>query len=245
MRFLHTADWHIGKTLRGRIRMDEFAAALDQVAGIAADGQVDAVLAGRRRLRLAGAAARGREARLRLPGPAAAGAHRLRRSSPATTTTPASWPRCAACSKGLQHPRPRRGAPARPGRRGRGCRAATARRRRGSPCCPSCPSARSSTPAQVMGPEHALVRGLRPAASSRSCAPHRRTSPPRTVNLVLAHLLVAGARVGHRRAPAPPGRDLRRQRRSSCPPTCSTSPSATCTGRRSSWRPPRRTTPAR
>jgi DNA repair protein SbcD/Mre11 len=44
LRFLHTADWHIGKPLRGRSRMDEFAAALDQVYRIAAGSHVDAVL---------------------------------------------------------------------------------------------------------------------------------------------------------------------------------------------------------
>jgi len=44
VRFLHTADWHVGKPLRGRSRMDESAAALDQVAGIAAERRVDAVL---------------------------------------------------------------------------------------------------------------------------------------------------------------------------------------------------------
>jgi len=44
MRFLHTADWHVGKTLRGRSRLDEYAAALDEVAGIASDRKVDAVL---------------------------------------------------------------------------------------------------------------------------------------------------------------------------------------------------------
>lgn len=44
MRFLHTADWHIGKPLRGRSRMDEYAKALDQVAAIAKDHEVDAVL---------------------------------------------------------------------------------------------------------------------------------------------------------------------------------------------------------
>ncbi len=46
MRFLHTADWHVGKTLRGRDRMDEFAAALDEVACIAIDSKVDAILVG-------------------------------------------------------------------------------------------------------------------------------------------------------------------------------------------------------
>jgi len=44
VRFLHTADWHIGKPLRGRSRMDEYAKALDQVADVARDSQVDAVL---------------------------------------------------------------------------------------------------------------------------------------------------------------------------------------------------------
>lgn len=44
MRFLHTADWHIGKKL-GRIsRSTEFEAVLDEVVGIARDEQVDAVL---------------------------------------------------------------------------------------------------------------------------------------------------------------------------------------------------------
>lgn len=44
MRFLHTSDWHVGKTLRGRSRADEFSAALEQVATIARDAKVDAVL---------------------------------------------------------------------------------------------------------------------------------------------------------------------------------------------------------
>ncbi|HSD67081.1 MAG TPA: exonuclease SbcCD subunit D [Vicinamibacteria bacterium] len=44
MRFLHTADWHVGKPLRGRSRLDEHAKALEQVAAIAVERQVDAVL---------------------------------------------------------------------------------------------------------------------------------------------------------------------------------------------------------
>jgi exonuclease SbcD len=44
MRFLHTADWHVGKPLRGRSRMDEHARALEEVAGIAIERRVDAVL---------------------------------------------------------------------------------------------------------------------------------------------------------------------------------------------------------
>lgn len=44
MRFLHTGDWHVGKTLRGRSRLDEQAAALEQVARVASEKGVDAVL---------------------------------------------------------------------------------------------------------------------------------------------------------------------------------------------------------
>jgi DNA repair protein SbcD/Mre11 len=44
MRFLHTADWHVGKRLKGRSRDEETAAALDQVVQIAAEGAVDLVL---------------------------------------------------------------------------------------------------------------------------------------------------------------------------------------------------------
>ena len=44
MRFLHTADWHVGRTIRGRSRFDEFATALDTVVEIASDQGVDAVL---------------------------------------------------------------------------------------------------------------------------------------------------------------------------------------------------------
>ncbi len=44
MRLLHTADWHVGKPLRGRSRMEEYARALDEVAAVAIDRKVDAVL---------------------------------------------------------------------------------------------------------------------------------------------------------------------------------------------------------
>jgi DNA repair protein SbcD/Mre11 len=44
VRFLHTADWHVGRTIRGRSRFDEFAQALDVVVDVAADQGVDAVL---------------------------------------------------------------------------------------------------------------------------------------------------------------------------------------------------------
>ena len=44
MRFMHTADWHVGKVLKGRDRLDEQRAVLAEIAGIAEQNQVDAVL---------------------------------------------------------------------------------------------------------------------------------------------------------------------------------------------------------
>jgi len=44
MRFLHTSDWHLGRTIRGHSRIDESARALDDVVRIARDEGVDAVL---------------------------------------------------------------------------------------------------------------------------------------------------------------------------------------------------------
>lgn len=44
MRFLHTADWHIGRSIRGRSRIEEFDAALTQVVEVARAEAVDCVL---------------------------------------------------------------------------------------------------------------------------------------------------------------------------------------------------------
>lgn len=44
MKILHTADWHVGKTLRGRSRADEHRAVLDEIVGIAKAEAVDLVL---------------------------------------------------------------------------------------------------------------------------------------------------------------------------------------------------------
>lgn len=44
MRFLHTSDWHLGRTIRGRSRQPEFEKALDQVALIASEERVDAMI---------------------------------------------------------------------------------------------------------------------------------------------------------------------------------------------------------
>lgn len=44
MRFLHTADWHLGRTIRGRSRTAEFEAVLAEVGAVARDQRVDVVL---------------------------------------------------------------------------------------------------------------------------------------------------------------------------------------------------------
>ncbi len=44
MRLLHTGDWHVGRTIRGRSRLPEFTDALSEVVGIATQENVDAVL---------------------------------------------------------------------------------------------------------------------------------------------------------------------------------------------------------
>lgn len=44
MRFLHTSDWHVGKTLKGRSRLDEQEAVLREIVAVARDREVDAVL---------------------------------------------------------------------------------------------------------------------------------------------------------------------------------------------------------
>ena len=44
MRFLHTSDWHVGRTIRNRSRMDEHRAVFAEIVEIARREQVDAVL---------------------------------------------------------------------------------------------------------------------------------------------------------------------------------------------------------
>ncbi|MGD9528440.1 exonuclease SbcCD subunit D [Pseudonocardia sp.] len=44
MRILHTADWHVGKTLKGRGRLDEHERVLREIVGIAREHEVDLVL---------------------------------------------------------------------------------------------------------------------------------------------------------------------------------------------------------
>ena len=43
MRFLHTSDWHVGKTLKGHDRLPEQREVLAEIVRIARERQVDAV----------------------------------------------------------------------------------------------------------------------------------------------------------------------------------------------------------
>lgn len=43
MRLLHTADWHVGKGLQGRSRLEEHAAVLEEITAIARDRKVDLI----------------------------------------------------------------------------------------------------------------------------------------------------------------------------------------------------------
>lgn len=44
MKLLHTSDWHVGKTLKGRDRLEEQAEVLAEIVALAVEHQVDAVL---------------------------------------------------------------------------------------------------------------------------------------------------------------------------------------------------------
>jgi exonuclease SbcD len=44
VKLLHTADWHVGKTLQGRSRADEHSSVLSEMTGIAQREKVDAIL---------------------------------------------------------------------------------------------------------------------------------------------------------------------------------------------------------
>ncbi|CAN5674606.1 exonuclease SbcCD subunit D [soil metagenome] len=44
MKLLHTSDWHVGRTIRGRSRADEHRAVLAEIAGVARHHDVDVVL---------------------------------------------------------------------------------------------------------------------------------------------------------------------------------------------------------
>ncbi|MFO7548263.1 MAG: exonuclease SbcCD subunit D [Acidimicrobiia bacterium] len=44
MRILHTSDWHVGRTIRGRSRVEEHREVLAEIAGVAGERQVDLVL---------------------------------------------------------------------------------------------------------------------------------------------------------------------------------------------------------
>ena len=44
MRILHTADWHLGKKLEGRLRLEEQSLALDQIISVAKERNIDVII---------------------------------------------------------------------------------------------------------------------------------------------------------------------------------------------------------
>ena len=139
MKLLHTTDWHVGKAMRGHSRADEHEAVLTEITVVAAAEAVDVVLVtetcSRRRPppRSRRPSSTATSWTSPPPGPRSW-------SSPATTTTPAAWPRSRPCWRWVRSrcwPSRRRPTPA-------GWSASRRRARRSTwPCCPSCPSAGS------------------------------------------------------------------------------------------------------
>ena len=43
MKILHTADWHLGKLLEGRSRLEEQKIVMEQLVAMAEEGQADMV----------------------------------------------------------------------------------------------------------------------------------------------------------------------------------------------------------
>ena len=44
MRFLHTADWHIGKKLHGYVLLEDQSYIIDQIIDLAEEQSVDAII---------------------------------------------------------------------------------------------------------------------------------------------------------------------------------------------------------
>ena len=87
MKFLHTSDWHVGKTLKGRDRLDEQKAVLAEIVGHARAHDVDAVLIAGDIYDTAAPTAERSSSSSNTLLDAGPRRHRGRSRSPATTTT--------------------------------------------------------------------------------------------------------------------------------------------------------------
>ena len=193
MRFLHTADWHIGKPLRGRSRMDEYAAALEEVARTAIEGRADAVL-------IAGDV-------FDSPAPPPEAEKLvydfLARLIPEQISCvviagnhdhPKKLAALARLLEGLRiHVR----AEVRPPEEGGvvGLRSRDGREEARVAALPFVPERKIVDACEVMGPEHKWYEAYA-ARIEQILGALTRGLGPTTVNLVIAHLLVDGARVG-------------------------------------------------
>jgi exonuclease SbcD len=193
VRFLHTADWHVGKPLRSRTRFDEYEKALAQVADVAVQAEVDAVLVAGDLFDSPAPPPEAERlvydflARLIADGTACvliAGNH----------DHPKKLGALARLLEGLRvhvraevRPPAQGGVVALPSRDGKEeARIAV---------LPFVPERKVVDACQVMGPEHGWYEAY---AARVEQILHFLTKDltPKTVNLVLGHLLIAGARVG-------------------------------------------------
>ena len=197
VRLLHTADWHVGRTLRGRSRTEEHEATLDALVALAEDERVDlVVVAGdlfdtaaptpeaerlvyRTLLRLADGGPPG-GGHLRQPRPSRAGSAPWNRcwTWPGSTSTRSWWPPTQGGVLDLDV--------------------------NGTPD-PTRPAAVAVPPPrrQRRRPAHPRRRPAQPELP-RPDAPHRRAAVPTTfdgdaVNLVVGHLTAVGRHDGRRR----------------------------------------------
>ena len=159
MKILHTADWHVGRLLRGRSRADEHEAVLAEIAAIAPANEASTLVlvVGDLFDSAAPVAEAERIVYRALLDLAATGATVLS-CSPATTTATAGcrrWRRCSELGRVVTRAELR---PARRGRRGRGAQPRRPARRRWWPPCRSCRSAASCGPTDLMEAEAADAR---------------------------------------------------------------------------------------
>ena len=232
MKILHTADWHVGRLLRGRSRAAEHEAALASIAVTARSEDVDLVIVAGDVFDTRRPVARRRAHRV--PGPARPGRHRRhragRRRQPRQRTPAAGGGPAAGAGPG-HHP-----GQLRPPRRGRSGRGAVPRRQGdgpgGGPALPVPAPRRAGRPTS-WSPTPATTAWPTPTGSGRLVAALTAAVPPR-------HRQPGGRPLHGRRGARSAAASARPTPSSStrCPPPSSrarptTSPSATFTAGRS------------
>ena len=230
MRLLHTADWHVGKVLKGVDRLPEQRAVLAEIVGVAAARGGRPRRRGRRRLRVGGAAARRPAARLR--DAAGAAGHRRRRGG--HRRQPRQRRRLRGGAAGVR--RRRHHVLGRPGPPDAGGVVDARRRPHGRAgarwrCCRSCRSAASCGPADLFGGNAADANDRYARALARIVARLTAGFDADAVNVLVAHGTVTRRALRRRRARGADHLRLPRARRRLPARRRPTSPSATSTAR--------------